>query len=503
MKYTKQSRSLLFELIESLKEEKDTRIDLEIKESRKEVGIKLTEQELSEASPNSLQDKNNQLIQSLRKELEVFKSINTELKAGATEKKILNENLSVAALQIIISTNTELKEKVSKHEDTIENLNKLLKEKQEEIDNLKKGNDIYASKKKEARNSGAPLSDVSYKRESFRKSSEQTLSSLNYASCNSVMKPVFEDIVKLSCKKTLTGIGHQDAVCELSHFVRDGITYLISGSDDKIIKIWNLNDSADSKVLGEILTSSRVYSTTTFEIDGYQFCASTGSSNIEIWNLRNRELTGTLVGHSDYIYTLLNYESNGQRFLISGGDDTTIKLWNISSKICIHTFEGHIDTVNCLDIYEKDGKRNMVSGSGDKTLKLWSLDEKSLIATLTGHSDWINCVVVFYKEEDPYLVSGGDDKTIKIWNLVNCQLVATIRGHTNNISSLSLIPMEKLCLASGSYDKTIIFSNLENYTLLKKVNVSSTTSSITTFDSNGTLYLISGHRDGSIMLWSE
>merc|ERR1740121_469214 len=77
-------------------------------------------------------------------------------------------------------------------------------------------------------------------------------------------------------------------------------------------------------------------------------------------------------------------------------------------------------------------------------------------------------------------------------------------GHTSAVSSLELISTNnKIYLASGSSDKTMKLWDLENYCLLKTFKVPSEVQSLTTLNIKNVPYLFSGHRNGSIIVWSE
>merc|ERR1712176_35956 len=323
-----------------------------------------------------------------------------------------------------------------------------------------------------------------------------------YGKFDRSMKLLFENIEKLSLQKTIKN--HSDRILALSNFEKDGFIYLVSGSMDKHINIWDVSDSKNVKVSTTLSRSVCITSMTMFQKDDHQFIAIGLNSDIEVWNLEALSLDYTLKGHRNDVYALSNYKSNGKHFIISGGDDKTIKLWDTASKTCFQTFKGHSDTIYSLDVYQKEGKFFLASGSSDKTVKLWNLEHKSLVTTLTGHSNWIESVKVFLKKGNPFLASGSYDNTIKIWNLTNFQLEATLTGHRNIIISLELIPTNNnVFLASGSYDNTIKLWDLENYTLLKTLSVRSRPRSFTTLNINNVPHLISGHANGTIMIWSE
>jgi len=325
------------------------------------------------------------------------------------------------------------------------------------------------------------------------------------------MSPSFRNVEDISQKKVIRS--HKSWVFALDTFVKSGMNYLVTGSYmDKNINIWNPTTSTPNKSTADITltSSSNVETVVTFQIDGKPFMACAGyyNSDIEVWDLTSNKIQFILKGHSKNIDALTTFEDNGKVFLISGSLDESIKIWDISSSTCISTLQGHTGTVISFAVFHKNGKKFLASGSFDKTLKLWDLDNMSLVTTLTGHTDSVRGIEIFYKENVPYLASGGD-KTIKVWNLTNYQIEATLKGNSYGVTSLTtfLVRGKTPCLASGGWDSSIKLFDLENYSYLRTLNVpeSTTTYSLTTYDdkTTDTFYLVSGHYDGSIILWSD
>jgi len=88
---------------------------------------------------------------------------------------------------------------------------------------------------------------------------------------------------------------------------------------------------------------------------------------IKIWQLSTRQELRTLNGHSSTV-TCLAISPDGQT-LISGSKDHTIKIWDLSTGQELGTLTGHYGTVTCLAI-SADGQ-TLVSGSQDQTIKVW------------------------------------------------------------------------------------------------------------------------------------
>lgn len=148
----------------------------------------------------------------------------------------------------------------------------------------------------------------------------------------------------------------------------------------------------------------------------------TGSydTTIKIWDIATRTCIRTLSGHIKGIRSLV---FDNQK-LISCGLDLTIKVWNYHNGQCISTYRGHEDAVVSVDFLEK----TIVSGLADNTVKVWHVDSRTCY-TLRGHSDWVNSVKIHPQSNTAFLAS--DDTTIKMWDLNTHTCIKTFGGVEN------------------------------------------------------------------------
>lgn len=70
---------------------------------------------------------------------------------------------------------------------------------------------------------------------------------------------------------------------------------------------------------------------------------------IKLWNY-DRDSTIALDGHSNSIQTLAYICS--EHVVISGSEDKTIRLWNPVNGECVMSIQGHSNTVMCIIVIE-------------------------------------------------------------------------------------------------------------------------------------------------------
>ena len=99
-------------------------------------------------------------------------------------------------------------------------------------------------------------------------------------------------------------------------------TTVISGGDDKSIRIWSIDNG---KQLKKINVKNKVWGVAISQ-NGKEIATSGKNNTVQIWNVENGELLRTYKGHTEEIMCLTI--SNNEKFIASGSMDNTIKIWN-------------------------------------------------------------------------------------------------------------------------------------------------------------------------------
>lgn len=239
--------------------------------------------------------------------------------------------------------------------------------------------------------------------------------------------------------------GHSSDVNSVT-FSPDG-QMLVTGSDDRTIKLWNLTTKEQIRTFNG--HSSFIYAIA-ISPDGQTIASGSADKTIKLWNLNTGQEISTLTGHSGSVASVA-FSPDG-KLLASSSLDKTIKLWNLQTNKEIRTLTGHSNSVASV-VFSPDGK-TLASGSNDKTIKLWQIANGKEIGTLTGHLDLVSSIA--FSADGQQLASGSKDKTIKLWNLETKKEIRTLTGHDDKVTSVAYIrSSDSVTLASGSNDNTI------------------------------------------------
>jgi WD40 repeat protein len=262
------------------------------------------------------------------------------------------------------------------------------------------------------------------------------------------------------CAYSLTGhsgIIYSLAVCSSGKFI-------VSSSQDKTIKIWNL--STGHEIPSYMQHSDFVYSVAISQ-DGEILASGSADGVIIIWRTKKCFETlpkrYSLFQHSGKVHSLAI--SSDKKTLVSGGSDSKIKVWDLNLSKDIFTLLGHSECIWSVAI-SPDGKI-FASGSGDNTIKIWHLNTGKLIHTLVGHLSAVNSVA--FSPDGKILASGSLDKTVKIWNLTSASLIQTLPSCEANVTSVAFSP-DGNNLASATGNNTVQIWDIADGRLICELN---------------------------------
>ncbi|KAF4953285.1 hypothetical protein FSARC_12433 [Fusarium sarcochroum] len=254
--------------------------------------------------------------------------------------------------------------------------------------------------------------------------------------------------------------GHQEYVYTLQ-FDKD---YLVSGSRDQTMRIWNVHTRRLIRApltghMGSVLCLQ-------FDADPEEDLLVSGSSdsNVFIWKFSTGELVQKLTrAHHE---SVLNVRFD-KRILVTSSKDKTIKIFNrhplrhgdlgyggndvvgpvpvnlrrygyepdLAQELpvkppftMIGRLDGHSAAVNAIQVRDQ----TIVSVSGDRHIKVWKWPEQICTQTIPAHDKGIACV----EFDGRRIVSGSSDYEVCIFDAPTGLKVAQLRGHAHLVRTL-------------------------------------------------------------------
>ena len=174
--------------------------------------------------------------------------------------------------------------------------------------------------------------------------------------------------------------------------------------------------------------------------DGSLAVTASRDSTLKIWNLADRTLVRTLVGHHGLAYGVA-VTPDGQR-IVSGGRDSTVRVWKIADGALERTIRlsARVWAV-AAPAPPAGGEQLIVAAAGDSLIHVWRLADGEPVATLTGHEGQVKELVVAPPATDgsQVIVSSGTDGTVRAWGLPDGVLLWT-SANWADASPLALVP---------------------------------------------------------------
>ncbi|KAH7343344.1 cell division control protein 4 [Rhizoctonia solani] len=253
------------------------------------------------------------------------------------------------------------------------------------------------------------------------------------------------------------------AVSSSSPSVPHATDFLVSGSTDRTVRIWDLSTGECTHVFGGHTSNVRcltIVNPVWTDVDGRKekwpkhTLIVTGSRDqtLRVWKLPRHgypeyycvDTDSEYVdpakhdaNHNPYHVRLLSGHTHAVRALaahgrtlISGSYDTTVRVWDIVTGECKWTLDGHSQKGPMYSVVLDPQRNRAMSGSMDGTVRIWSLATGQALHTLTGHSS----VVSFLGLSPTHLVSAAADSTLRIWDPATAALQHTLSAHTGAIT---------------------------------------------------------------------
>ncbi|XP_064081581.1 pleiotropic regulator 1-like isoform X2 [Macrobrachium nipponense] len=174
---------------------------------------------------------------------------------------------------------------------------------------------------------------------------------------------------------------------------------------------------------------------------------ATGSNDrvIKIWDLASGQLKLSLTGHVSAVRGLA--VSPRHPYLFSCGEDKQVKCWDLEYNKVIRHYHGHLSA--CYGLALHPTIDILVTCGRDSTARVWDLRTKANIHTLTGHSNTVASVVC--QAAEPQVITGSHDFTIRLWDLAAGKTSCTLTHHKKSVRSLVAHP-DLYMFASGAPD---------------------------------------------------
>jgi WD40 repeat protein len=222
--------------------------------------------------------------------------------------------------------------------------------------------------------------------------------------------------------------------------------FLGAGSDIKMIDM-------DNQTLAVYKGNSTYIWSISFAPERNKLVAGSYDYTIKVWDVATQEIELQLEGHKKS--TLPVAFSPDEKYIVSGSLDRTVKIWNAKTGELMKTLEKHTD--NIYDIAFHPTGKYFASASRDKTIRLWDFESGEVVMTYIGHDKGI--LDIEFTPDGNHLVSASFDGSIRLWQTKTGKMVYTFSGHEGIVNTID-INTDGTLLASGGEDTKVLIWEL-------------------------------------------
>uniref|UniRef100_T1IXQ8 Uncharacterized protein n=1 Tax=Strigamia maritima TaxID=126957 RepID=T1IXQ8_STRMM len=219
-------------------------------------------------------------------------------------------------------------------------------------------------------------------------------------------------------------------------FAPNGL-YAVSGSEDKTVRVWGLT-------LGFIVSMFKDHQAriTSLKIlaDSRRILSADSTGMLKLWQADSCVVLLSCLGPSSFIDV-----TNNMRFAICGLGDNNLRIWTVSREDHKHSVS-HSDVILCYAL--TNDSKYVITGSRDASLKIWDIATGRITQVLVGHGGPVTCVAVATSDQK-HVVSGSHDCSVMIWDRLTGHNSHTLTGHTGHVTCVQVTSDGSIVISDG------------------------------------------------------
>ncbi|KAL3443048.1 WD40-repeat-containing domain protein [Aspergillus insuetus] len=222
--------------------------------------------------------------------------------------------------------------------------------------------------------------------------------------------------------------GHKKSVLCLQFDPSPSEDIIVSGSSDKSVIVWRF--STGEKI--HEIVPAHDDSVLNLRFDSRYLVTCSKDKLIKVWNRRHLSPLdeaypnvshGVGVTYPSYIIDTSEIPSPVLEAEIAKNHIRALAPYSL-----LMALAGHTAAVNAIQLNNDE----IVSASGDRVIRVWNIRNGVCKRVILGHDKGIACV----QSDDMRIVSGSNDNTVRIFDHVSGAQVACLQGHTNLVRTV-------------------------------------------------------------------
>ncbi|RME82580.1 MAG: hypothetical protein D6785_07715 [Planctomycetota bacterium] len=234
--------------------------------------------------------------------------------------------------------------------------------------------------------------------------------------------------------------------------------YILSASEDKTLRLWNPIGHEEIRFSGHkgsILSFD-------FHWDSMRLVSGSEDKTCKVWDMKTGQEIYTLQGHEDVVSSV-SFSSDGT-LILSGSEDGTARVYRASQGEILLKFEKHPEAITAVAL-SADGKL-AASGDWDGNCLLWVVENGKVGQSLAGHKGMIQSLR--FSPNKRFLLTACADGMIRLFDCATGKEVRHFKGHKDSVEEANFSPDGSKIL-SGSLDRTFCIWDTTTGKVLKRM----------------------------------
>ncbi|KAI9805695.1 MAG: hypothetical protein M1833_005188 [Piccolia ochrophora] len=237
-------------------------------------------------------------------------------------------------------------------------------------------------------------------------------------------------LFSIRTRKLVKTVTRFDDVAHSGEIRRDG-RVMVAGDDTGTIQVFDVNSRAILKTWKE--HKQPVWTTRFARTDQTTLMSASDDKTVRLWDLPSQESTNTFAGHADYVRSGEFMPGSGSNIVVSGSYDGTVKLWDPrATGGAVMTFKHAAPVESVLPL----PSGTTVVASAENQISVLDLVAAKPLRLLKNHQKTVTSLCLASKGSR--VVSGGLDGHMKVFETTGWSVVAGSK-YPSPILSLAII----------------------------------------------------------------
>jgi WD40 repeat protein len=212
-----------------------------------------------------------------------------------------------------------------------------------------------------------------------------------------------------------------------------------------------VRDLDSGKVVRTLLGHEAPITSLAFSADGAKLISGSEDKTARVWDLADEKFAeaARFGGHAGPVRGVaLNSDATQA---LTGADDNTFKLWTVATGEELKNLAGHTAPIAFAAFTPNN---QPVSASADRTIRVWNPADGAAVRTIDAQAAVTKAALSL---DGTRLAAVGDDKSIRIFQFDNGAVLHTLAGHAEAPHSISF-SLDNLRLATADRNRALAWS---------------------------------------------